>query len=59
MILPGYDAWKLQASPVDDGPVFTYDLALDDMICDYCGKPQATNGPGCVRCDNNGKRDSK
>lgn len=56
-MLPGYDTWKLEAPTMNGGPGFTYDPTLDDEICNHCGKPQATNGPGCTRCnDESGNR---
>lgn len=45
-----YDQWRADDQPSEPEPTFTYDAALDDEICDHCGKPQGADEPGCVAC---------
>lgn len=45
-----YDDWKTTEPANDDAPGFTYDPAIDDEVCDYCGKPDHEDGVSCKFC---------
>ena len=49
-IMKNYDDWKTTEPATDDAPGFTYDPAIDDEVCNYCGKPAHEDGVPCKFC---------